>query len=105
MKFSKKLLVAGLLAVVTLSATALGEILSVPSVGIQTIGQAMMSAKFGDSILVSDGVYREHVFIKAGVSLKAKNTFKAVIDGKGKGRWSRLALILLFMGSKSEMVQ
>jgi hypothetical protein len=85
MKFSKKLLVAGLLAVVTLSATALGEILSVPSVGIQTIGQAMMSAKFGDSILVSDGVYREHVFIKAGVSLKAKNTFKAVIDGKGKG--------------------
>ena len=36
---------------------------SVPSVGINTIGQAMMNAKFGDTIFRQFyGVYREHVF-------------------------------------------
>ena len=84
MKFSKKLLVAGWLAFLSLSTTA-GEIISVPSVGIVTIGQAMLNAKNGDTVLVSNGVYREHVFIKTGVTLKAHYTRKAIIDGNGKG--------------------
>ena len=85
MKVSKiKLLVAGWLAFLSLGATA-GEVISVPSVGINTISQAMMNAKFGDTVLVSNGVYREHVFIKAGVTLKAHYPRRAIIDGKGKG--------------------
>ncbi|MGB7567457.1 MAG: right-handed parallel beta-helix repeat-containing protein [Chitinivibrionales bacterium] len=86
MKFSKNnLLIAGWLAFLCLFTMASGEDISVPSVGINTIGQAMMNAKFGDTIWASDGVYREHIFIKAGVALKARNAFKAIIDGKGKG--------------------
>ena len=62
-----------------------GESVSVPSVGVKTIGQAMISAKSGDTVWVSDGIYGELVFIKAGVTLAARNTFKAVINGGGKG--------------------
>jgi parallel beta-helix repeat protein len=61
------------------------ETISVPTVGIKTIGQAMISAKSGDTILVDDGVYRELVLIKSGVTLVARNTLKAVIDGGGRG--------------------
>jgi parallel beta-helix repeat protein len=45
----------------------------------------MMNAKNGDTVLVSNGVYRERVFIKAGVTLKARNALRAIIDGRGKG--------------------
>ena len=62
-----------------------GESVSVPSVGVKTIGQAMISAKSGDTVWVSDGIYGELVFIKAGVTLAARNNFKAVINGGGKG--------------------
>jgi parallel beta-helix repeat protein len=62
-----------------------GEPISVPSVGVKTIGQAMISAKSGDTVWVSDGTYSELVFVKAGVTLAARNTFKAVISGSGKG--------------------
>jgi hypothetical protein len=62
-----------------------GESISVPSVGVKKIGEAMINAKSGDTIYVDDGVYHELVFVKAGVTLVARNTFKAVIDGKGKG--------------------
>ena len=62
-----------------------GESLSVPSVGVKTIGQAMISAKSSDTIWVADGVYKELVFVKAGVVLAARNPLKAVIDGRGKG--------------------
>jgi Periplasmic copper-binding protein (NosD) len=65
--------------------TFAGESLSVPSVGVKRIGEAMINAKSGDTVWVENGVYRELVFVKAGVSLMARNTFKAVIDGKGKG--------------------
>ena len=86
MKYSKNnLLIAGWFAFLSLFTMALGEDISVPSVGINTIGQAMMRAKFGDTIWASDGVYREHVFIKAGVALKARYIFRAIIDGNGKG--------------------
>jgi nitrous oxidase accessory protein NosD len=45
----------------------------------------MLSAKNGDTIWVSDGTYHEHIFIKSGISLKARNSFKSIIDGSGKG--------------------
>jgi parallel beta-helix repeat protein len=61
------------------------EPISVPSVGVKTIGQAMISAKSGDTIWVSDGTYGELVFVKAGVTLAARNAFKAVINGGGRG--------------------
>jgi nitrous oxidase accessory protein NosD len=62
-----------------------GEPISVPSVGVKSIGQGMISAKSGDTVWVSDGVYSELVFVKAGVTLAARNNFKAVIKGGGKG--------------------
>jgi parallel beta-helix repeat protein len=78
----------GLLAVLTFLLPQIswaGESMSVPSVGVKTIGQAMINAKSGDTVWVADGVYPELIFVKAGVSLIARNTFKAVIDGSGKG--------------------
>jgi parallel beta-helix repeat protein len=62
-----------------------GEHISVPSIGITTISQAMLNAKNNDTIWVADGVYRERIFIKSGVALIARNQFKATIDGGGKG--------------------
>jgi parallel beta-helix repeat protein len=62
-----------------------GETFSVPSVGVKKIGEAMINAKSGDTVMVDNGVYHELVYVKAGVSLIARNTFKAVIDGSGKG--------------------
>src|SRR5512133_1134966 len=50
-----------------------------------TISAAMAQVKKGDTIIVEDGVYKEQIFVHAGVSLIAKNLFKAVIDGKGRG--------------------
>jgi parallel beta-helix repeat protein len=34
---------------------------------------------------VGDGVYKERIFIKSGVALIARNQFRAIIDGCGKG--------------------
>jgi parallel beta-helix repeat protein len=62
-----------------------GEMISVPSLGISTISQAMLNAKSNDTIWVSDGVYKERIYIKSGVALMARNQFKAIIDGGGKG--------------------
>ena len=62
-----------------------GESVSVPSVGVKTIGQAMIGVKSGDTVWVSDGLYSEIVFVKSGVTLAARNNFKAVINGGGKG--------------------
>ncbi len=62
-----------------------GESLSVPSVGIKKIGEAMINAKSGDTIWVENGTYHELVFVKSGVAVIARNTFKAIIDGGGKG--------------------
>jgi parallel beta-helix repeat protein len=68
-----------------IASTWAGEAISVPSLGITSISQAMISAKNGDSIWVSDGLYKERIFIKSGVALIARNQFKAIIDGGGKG--------------------
>jgi parallel beta-helix repeat protein len=62
-----------------------GEIISVPSMGVATICQAMINARSNDTIYVADGVYNEKIFIKSGVALIARNQFKAIIDGGGKG--------------------
>ncbi len=70
---------------VFLTAPQAGEMISVPSIGISTIGQAMLMAKSNDTIWVADGVYRERIFLKSGVALIARNQYRAVIDGKGKG--------------------
>jgi parallel beta-helix repeat protein len=62
-----------------------GEFIAVPSLGITSISQAMMTAKSGDTVLVADGIYKEKIFIKAGVALVARNNFRAIINGGGKG--------------------
>jgi parallel beta-helix repeat protein len=71
--------------ILTAGATLANETFSVPSVGVKKIGEAMINAKSGDTVMVDNGVYHELVFVKAGVALIARNNFKAVIDGKGKG--------------------
>lgn len=50
-----------------------------------SITVAMASVKRGDTVWVEDGVFKEHIFITPGVSLIAKATFKAVINGTGRG--------------------
>jgi len=59
--------------------------ITVPSAGIQTINQAMIKAKAGDTIYVERGVYREHVFIKSGVALVSRALYGATINGGGRG--------------------
>jgi hypothetical protein len=64
---------------------AFAATIDVPASGAQTISQAMLLAKAGDTIVAADGVYAEQVLIKADVTLKARAFLKAIIDGKGKG--------------------
>lgn len=59
--------------------------IQVPSMGVKSISEAMMRSRSGDTIWVADGVYKEHVLIAPGVTLMARSTFKAVIDGGGRG--------------------
>ena len=84
-RFSVKAAVMMLATVAFISRGWAGEMISVPSIGVATISQAMLNAKNGDTIWVSDGVYKERIFIKSGVALIARNQFKATIDGGGKG--------------------
>lgn len=74
---------AAALALLVCSATA--EVVMVPSSGIRTISQAVVKARAGDTIIVSDGVYKEDVFVKGGVYLKAQYMHGAIIDGDGRG--------------------
>lgn len=69
----------------------------VPSSGIETISAALVKARAGDTILVENGKYKEKVFVKAGVVLKARNLHKAIIDGMGKGT-------VVTMGSNAIMI-
>ncbi|HON09651.1 MAG TPA: right-handed parallel beta-helix repeat-containing protein [Chitinispirillaceae bacterium] len=59
--------------------------IQVPSMGIQTISEAMMRTRVGDTVWVDKGVYREHVLIAPGVTLISRSQFAAVIDGAGRG--------------------
>jgi OOP family OmpA-OmpF porin len=58
--------------------------MEVPSKGAGSISQAMIQAGAGDTIWVRDGVYRENEFIKAGVTVAARNLHKATINGRGR---------------------
>jgi parallel beta-helix repeat protein len=84
-RFSAWTVAIGLIVSAFVSSSFAGENISVPSMGITTISQAMLNAKNGDTLWVSDGVYKERIFIKSGVALISRNQFKAVIDGGGKG--------------------
>ncbi len=74
-----------------------GSSVTVPSSGVNTITAAMVKAKAGDTVYVKNGKYRERVFIKAGVALKAMNKHKATIDGMGRGT-------VIQMGSNSAII-
>ena len=65
--------------------TFAGAVLNVPSADIPTISLGLIRARPGDTLLVEDGIYRERIFIKAGVTIKARNRHHAIIDGKGRG--------------------
>ncbi len=58
--------------------------LTVPSKEAGSISEAMVKVKRGDTVLVEEGVYNEHVFITPGVALIAKSPLKSVIDGRGR---------------------
>jgi hypothetical protein len=74
---------ATVLVVLICSATA--DVVMVPSSGIRTISQAIVKARSGDTVVVSDGVYKEDIFVKAGVYVKAQYMHGAIIDGDGRG--------------------
>ncbi|HEX3018928.1 MAG TPA: right-handed parallel beta-helix repeat-containing protein [Chitinispirillaceae bacterium] len=59
-------------------------IINVPD-GATSISAALSSVNKGDTVVVAPGYYREHLFIPASVVLLSKSTFKAVIDGNGRG--------------------
>jgi len=65
------------------SATAAA--VQVPSMGIKSISEAMMRSRVGDTVWVENGTYRENILIAPGVTLMARSTFQAVIDGRGRG--------------------
>lgn len=71
----------GLIFPFTVSANSI----QVPSMGVKSITEAMMRAKPGDSVIVENGLYREHVLVAPGVSLVSRTVFGAKIDGSGKG--------------------
>lgn len=73
------------------SFAAAGDIIMVPSTGIRTISQAIVRARAGDTIIVSDGVYREDIFLSTGIFLRAQNPHGAIIDGDGRGTVVTLA--------------
>ena len=58
-------------------------ILTVPSQGYKNIRQAATAAKKGDTIIVEEGIYREHVTLPAGVALISRKAFGASIIGDG----------------------
>jgi nitrous oxidase accessory protein NosD len=68
-----------------LAATVFGATIPVPSAGVRTISKAMIKARDGDTVLVSDGVYRERVLVTYGVVLTSRSPHKAIIDANGRG--------------------
>jgi parallel beta-helix repeat protein len=57
----------------------------VPSMGINTIAEAMMRSRVGDTVWVESGTYREKILIAPGVTMMARSTFRSIIDGGGRG--------------------
>lgn len=62
-----------------------GRVLEVPSDNASTISRALLNVKPGDTILVSEGVYHERIFVPIGAILQARAPLSAIIDGKGRG--------------------
>jgi hypothetical protein len=80
-----RIFTVALAATVLFVSTVCAKSISVPSAGIKTIGEAVARAAIGDTVWVDRGVYREHVMLAPGMALMARESFKAVIDGFGKG--------------------
>lgn len=74
-----------LLFLLVFCSLGLAATINVPSMGIKTISEAMMRARMGDTVWVENGVYHERVLVAPGVTLIARSTFGAVIDGGGRG--------------------
>jgi hypothetical protein len=64
-----------------------GRVIVVPSSQARSIKAAMAVARMGDTVRVKNGVYRErNLLIAPGVALIAENQFRAILDGRGRGR-------------------
>ncbi len=50
-----------------------------------SIAKTMIKARPGDTLVVSDGTYKESIMLKRGVTIIAKNRHKAIIKGDGRG--------------------
>ena len=62
-----------------------GNAVTVPG-DAKTISEAMITARMGDTVYVSPGVYKERVIMAPGVALVARGgVFAAKIDGMGRG--------------------
>ncbi len=81
----KKALMSALLLLALQTVSSAGEVINVPSKGYSTISEAIVKARRGDTILVADGKYKETLYIKDGLVVKAKNKLKATIDAGGRG--------------------
>jgi parallel beta-helix repeat protein len=68
-----------------------GKTISVPTSMNRSISEAMTKASSGDTVLVENGVYREHVLVAPAVVLTARTQFGAIIDGGGRGTVVTLA--------------
>ncbi|MCL2182869.1 MAG: DUF1565 domain-containing protein [Chitinispirillia bacterium] len=66
------------------SAAYAQNVINVPG-DAKTITEAMISARTGDIVKVSPGVYRERVIMAPGVALVSTEQFGAKIDGGGRG--------------------
>ena len=63
-----------------------------------TIAMALETAQDGDTILLADGVYREHLGIGKQVTLRADNPGGAILDGDGAGTLAMVSADVTFDG-------
>ena len=77
-------IVAALTCAAGLLSMASAAVINVPSEA-KTISQAMVTARMGDTVRVSPGVYRENIILAPGVALVSNGLFEAKLDGKGRG--------------------
>jgi hypothetical protein len=75
-----------IILVVVFSSIVYARTIKVPSRDASTISKAMIVARAGDTVLVRQGVYKERVMISYGVTLRARQPYASVIDGKGRGK-------------------
>jgi len=68
-----------------ISATAYGEIISVPSPEYPTIQEGINAADTGDTVQVAAGTYLEKITMKSGVVIQGAGQGVSIIDGEGSG--------------------